>query len=112
MKVKSSVKRICANCKIIRRNRVVRYMSFAPIPNTNKDKDKLRCSRILGIGCFPKKKGLKRPFLIFMVSGRTRTKQILKQAEISAVDKRAKDLTEEEISADHGPGTEELCYRR
>ena len=30
MKVKSSVKRICANCKIIRRNRVVRVICTNP----------------------------------------------------------------------------------
>ncbi|MBP6342311.1 MAG: 50S ribosomal protein L36 [Candidatus Omnitrophica bacterium] len=30
MKVKSSVKRICSNCKIVRRNRVVRVICSNP----------------------------------------------------------------------------------
>ena len=52
--------------------------------------------RILGID-LPKEKRIEAALPYIYGIGPTRTRQILKQAEISG-DKRAKDLTEEEIS--------------
>src|SRR3972149_5695307 len=96
MKVRSSVKRMCAKCKIVRRQRVVLVICTNPKHKQRQGQEKRGVARIAGVD-LPHGKRIEIGLTYIYGIGPTRSKRILNEAGINP-DVRVKDLSEEEVS--------------
>ena len=94
MRVRASVKKRCENCKIIRRNGIIRIVCSKKTLDINKDKDK-NMARLAGVDIPDNKRSVVGLTYIYGV-GSTGAYKILEKAKID-VSKKVKDLTSSEI---------------